>query len=73
MLENGSLAPAETALRAKARRQLQQLRTAKPLYILKKPERETTPVIQPSVPLGLTNLLKVARPATASRSISSVA
>ncbi|RWH69568.1 MAG: hypothetical protein EOQ86_31120 [Mesorhizobium sp.] len=58
-------------LRAKARRQLQQLRTAKPLYILKKPERET-PVIQPSVPLGLTNLLKVVRPATTSRSISSV-
>ncbi|TIP94277.1 MAG: tetratricopeptide repeat protein, partial [Mesorhizobium sp.] len=72
VLENGSPAPAETALRAKARRQLQQLRTAKPLYILKKPEREK-PVIQPSLPLGLTNLLKVPRPATASRSTSSVA
>ena len=72
VLENGSPAPAETALRAKARRQLQQLRTAKPLYILKKPEREK-PVIQPSVPLGLTTLLTVARPATASRSTSSVA
>ncbi|TIM67331.1 MAG: tetratricopeptide repeat protein, partial [Mesorhizobium sp.] len=72
VLENESPAPAETALRAKARRQLQQLRTAKAPYILKKPEREK-PVIQPSLPLGLTTLLTVARPAAASRSPSSVA
>lgn len=70
VLKNGSPAPAELALRAKARRQLQQLRTAKPLYILKKPEPEM-PAIQPSVPLGLISLLKVARPAIGSRSSSS--
>lgn len=68
VLQNGSPAPEDVAVRAKARRQLQKLKEAQ-LYILKKPKPEM-PTIQPSAPLGLTTLLDIARPAPGGRSFS---
>jgi CelD/BcsL family acetyltransferase involved in cellulose biosynthesis len=67
VLQNGSPTPEDTAMRAKARRQLQKLKEAQPRYILRKPEPEM-PAIQPSAPLGLTTLIDIARPAAGGRS-----